>query len=60
MLPDEQVETLVWNEWQKTGVNKLDSPEALTAMMANGPRTRSVADGYLEPAAPVDSGEAAA
>lgn len=32
--PDEQVETLVWNEWQKTGVNKLDSPEALTAMMA--------------------------
>ena len=28
------METLVWNEWQKTGVNKLDSPEALTAMMA--------------------------
>ncbi|HIE9550292.1 TPA: DUF2857 domain-containing protein [Klebsiella variicola subsp. variicola] len=32
--PDEQMETLVWNEWQKTGVNKLDSPEALAAMMA--------------------------
>lgn len=32
--PDDQVETLVWNEWQKMGVNKLDSPEALTAMMA--------------------------
>lgn len=32
--PDEQVETLVWNEWQKTDVKKLDSPEALTAMIA--------------------------
>ena len=32
--PDEQAETLVWNEWQKTGVKKLDSSEALTAMMA--------------------------
>ncbi|QJT79316.1 DUF2857 domain-containing protein [Kosakonia sp. MUSA4] len=31
--PDEAVEALVWNEWQKTGVMKLDSPDALKAMM---------------------------
>lgn len=32
--PDEEAETLVWNAWQKIGVKKLDSADALNAMMA--------------------------
>lgn len=32
--PDEESETRVWNEWQKANVGKLDSPDALKAMMA--------------------------
>lgn len=31
--PDETMEALVWHAWMKTGVIKLDSPEALAAMV---------------------------
>lgn len=33
LAPDEEAETLVWHAWQKVGVRKLDSPQALQAMM---------------------------
>lgn len=33
LAPDEETEVLVWNTWQKVDVKKLDSPEALQAMM---------------------------
>ncbi|MBF0035493.1 DUF2857 domain-containing protein [Citrobacter freundii] len=33
LAPDEQAETLVWNAWKKVGMKKLDSPQALEAMM---------------------------
>ncbi|VFS12355.1 Protein of uncharacterised function (DUF2857) [Citrobacter koseri] len=58
--PDEQMETLVWNEWQKNRREQARLTRSADRHDGNGPRTRSVADGHLEPAAPVDSGEAAA
>ena len=33
LAPDEDTEVLVWNTWQKVDVKKLDSPQALQAMM---------------------------
>jgi hypothetical protein len=33
LAPDEEAETRVWNAWQKVEVKKLDSPQALQAMM---------------------------
>lgn len=33
LAPDEEAETRVWNAWQNVAVKKLDSPQALQAMM---------------------------